>query len=48
MYSPFLDTKGKPKEINKVKYEHIKQLKEIDEGIILSIKSCLRMEEKHN
>lgn len=41
MYSPFFDTKGKPIEINKVKYEHIKQLKEIDEGHHIEYKRLL-------
>lgn len=41
MYTPFFDLKGKPIELNKVKYEHIKQLKEIDEGYHIEYKRLL-------
>lgn len=41
MYSPFFGTKGKPIEINRVKYEHIEQLKEIDEGHHIEYKRLL-------
>lgn len=41
MYSPFFDTKGKPIELNRVKYEHIEQLKEIDEGHHIEYKRLL-------
>lgn len=41
MYTPFFDMKGKPIEFNKVKYEHIRQLKEIDEGHHIEYKRLL-------
>jgi len=41
MYSPFFDIKGKPLQIEKVKYSHLTQLKDCDEGHHLEFKLLL-------
>lgn len=41
MYSPFLDIKGKPLSIKKVKFSHLEQLKDCEEGHHLEYKRLL-------
>ena len=41
MYSPFMDKKGNPLTISKVKYTHLSQLHDCDEGHHLEYKKLL-------
>jgi hypothetical protein len=43
LYSPFYDAKGKPLNIFKVKYDHLEQLKDCDEGHHLEFKQLLEV-----
>ena len=38
MYSPFVDNKGNPLELSKIRFHHLKQLKTIDEGYKVEFK----------
>ena len=40
MYSPFFDKKGQPLSIDKIKYGHLSQLVECDEGHQIGRASC--------
>lgn len=46
MYSPFFDSNGKPLTIEKIKYEHLSQLVDCDEGHHLEFKLLLKDDEK--
>ena len=46
MYSPFFDSYGKPLTIEKIKYEHLSQLVDCDEGHHLEFKLLLKDDEK--
>ena len=46
MYSPFFDSNGKPLTIGKLKYEHLSQLVDCDEGHHLEFKLLLKDDEK--
>ena len=48
MYSPFYDKKGKPLDINKIRYSHLIQLKERDEGHHLEFKEKLEENGRHH
>lgn len=38
MYSPFVDNKGNPLELSKIRFHHLKQLKTVDEGYKVEFK----------
>ena len=48
MYSPFSDSKGRPLTIEKVKFRHLSQLVDCDEGHHVEYKLLLEDGEKHS